>query len=299
VARAKRRGLETETGGIKVQHSTKTLAKSVRTLCVAATFGLAGCALNAQALCGNSYAKAWIEQAFSDAPKRTGAFAKRVEIKTPVHVSAATLTGARVGFSIWQGYDPQDHRAGFTDVAISNLYSHDIYGAAIKTNRKDPSIQLFLADVTIRPNWPHWISYDATNYDGIVLDGAEAFYAQSLTITDWHADSAIDNKAAFSQMVDLTVSGPGNRPLRYWMPGPHYLVEAQIDKPGDGTLIWIRDCTTVSLRVYRSRFNGAPRLSSDQISCETGDAPEVSYLTQDPRNTGEMHPMFRACAGRE
>ena len=246
--------------------------------------------------CGKAYAKAWIAQSFLGATEKNGFFPERVEIETPVYVRDATLTGARIGFSIRHGQDANDRRAAFTDVKISELRSSDAYGAGIKTNRTAADSQLFLADVMIHPNWPHWVSYETTNYDGIVLDAAAAFYAQSLTIANWHADSAIDNKATTSQIVDLEVSGPGNRPLRYWTSGPHYLVNARIDKPGDGTLIWIRDCASVSLRISDSLFNGSPRLDPRQISCESGAFPDIHYLETDPRRTGEMHPMFRACA---
>ncbi len=284
-----------------MRRGTRCTANIARALCLALAFGVAAGAPKADtptddADCGTSWAKAWIERAFAGADRRTGQFTKRVALETPVLVHDATLSGPRVGFSVWHGGDPQDRRAAFRNVTISDLRSSDIYGAGIKTNRKDGGIRLFLADVTIRPGWPAWESYATTNYDAIVLDGAAAFHAQSLRIADWNADSAIDNKADVSQIVDLAISGPGHRPLRYWTPGPHYLVGARIDKPGGGTLIWFDDCSTVSLHIYDSLFNGVPRLRPDQISCATGNAPAILYPARDPRTTGDMHPMFRACA---
>jgi hypothetical protein len=31
---------------------------------------------------------------------------------------------------------------------------------------------------------------------------------------------------------------------------------------------------------------------ADMVSCDNGSAPTLTYLTTDPRTTGEMHEMF-------
>ena len=239
--------------------------------------------------------QSWIAETFAGSQVLSGAFEGRVEIETPALVQNAQLQAARIGFSLRHSSEDTRGRAAFVDVTVSEMRSHDPYGAAIKTHRSDPGLSVFLSGVTLRPGWPDWISYETTNYDAITLDAAEALYAQAVTISDWNADAAIDSKAGTTQLVDVVITGPGHRPLRLWRPGPHYIVHSSIDKPADGTLIWLKDCERAQLRVFASRFNGASRLSSDQISCEKGEFPAIKYLNEDPRQTGEMHPVFRTC----
>lgn len=247
--------------------------------------------------CESQAAVNWIAANFAELQTITGTFKGRMDIEAPAWVRDALTSDGKYGFSVRTGSSSTDRRVAFTDVQITDLRSSDRYGAGIRTNARYQDVELFLSNVYIEPNWPNWDSYEATNYDGIVLDGASVIYAQSLTIRNWNADSAIDNKARVSQFVDLSVVGAGHRPLRYWEPGPHYLVDSTIRKPGSGTLIWFKDCDAATLFVYRSSFNGSPRLSDEMVRCEKGDTPNIVYLSKDPRETGEMHPMFAACEG--
>ncbi len=245
--------------------------------------------------CETQAAQEWIAQAFAGSKVISGAFNERLEIEAPALVQNAELRAARIGFSLRRGKEDAPHQVAFVGVSVADLNSQDSYGAAIQTHRNDPGISVFLSDVTLRPDWPAWVSYDTTNYDAMTFDAAEALYAQALTISEWNADAAIDSKAMTTQLVDVSITGPGNRPLRLWRSGPHYIVHSRIDKPGGGTLIWLKDCNQTQLRIFGSHFNAASRLSSDQISCETGQFPTIEYLTVDPRLTGEMHPVFRVC----
>ncbi len=249
--------------------------------------------------CETAAMRDWLFANLSAAPVLSGAFEGRVEVTAPAIVTNAELTRARIGFSLRRGDETEAPRIAFVGVTINDMRSHDRYGAGIKTHRKDPGITLFLADVTLRPGWPGWVSYDKTNYDGLTLDAAAALYAQAVTISDWNADAAIDSKADVTQLVHVTISGPGHRPLRLWRPGPHYIVHSNISKPGGGALIWLRDCDRAQLRIFASRFNGVPRLSSEHVSCEAGSDPSIAYLSEDPRTTGEMHPVFAACGDVE
>lgn len=254
-----------------------------------------------QRACELGLAKEWMASVFAKADVLTGSFRGRVEVEAPTLVRNAKLSSARIGFSLRHRADSVAREVGFSSVSISDLRSSDRFGSGIKTHRADPDILLYLADVTLRPGWPDWKSYEETNYDGLTLDAAAGLFAQGVTITEWNADSAIDSKARTTQLVDVTISGSGNRPIRFWRPGPHYLVHVNIDKPEGGTLIWLRDCDSTILRVYGSRFNGAARLSADQVSCEDGTRLQIKYLSTDPRETGEMHPIFSTCPtyGRE
>ena len=237
----------------------------------------------------------WILSHFAGAPVLSGSFASRTKVEAPHLVQGATGTGAKYAFDIRDESAPNDKEVGFVDVKIDNLVSPDAYGAGILTG--DPRMVLYLARVHVEPNWPMWDSYATTNKDGIVLDGSTAFYAEDLTIKGFNADAGIDNKAPVSQMVRLTIDGPGNRSIRYWGDGPHYLVDSSIDNPGtvgDGALVWFQDCASVKLLVYGSTFNGAATIPPGKIKCESGSGPQITYLATDPRTTGEMHPMFVA-----
>jgi hypothetical protein len=61
---------------------------------------------------------------------------------------------------------------------------------------------------------------------------------------------------------------------------------------GEGSLLWFSDCDTVTVNIYASTFNGSSTVPPALISCDNGSAPELVYLTTDPRTTGEMHEMF-------
>ncbi|SFF03084.1 hypothetical protein SAMN04488523_11563 [Sulfitobacter brevis] len=245
--------------------------------------------------CETQATQNWIAEAFAGSEVLNGAMEGRVEVKAPAVIRDATLERARIGFSLRHGPEGTERRVAFVNVAVTDMQSHDRYGAAITTHRKDPGLSVFLSDVALHPGWPIWESYETTNYDAITLDAAEALYAQAVTIIDWNADAAIDSKGQTTQLVDVAISGNGNRPLRLWRPGPHYLVHSSIEKPGGGTLIWLKDCDRTRLRIFASRFNGADRLSADQVSCDQGTFPHIEYLPNDPRQTGDMHPVFEVC----
>ena len=221
----------------------------------------------------------------------TGDFDQRTIVEAPGLVLEATGGNAKYAFTPRDEQGRQDKRVGFVDVQISDLVSDDAYGAGIGLSNDDPGFSLYLDSVAIEPNWPAWVDYETTNYDGIVLDGALEIYGEDVTITNWNADSAIDNKAQTSQFVRLIVEGPGNRAIRYWRDGPHYLVESSIDNP-TGAALWFSNCDTVTLYVYDSTFNGASEVSSDVVQCDEGSMPEIIYLEDDPREAGDMHPMF-------
>lgn len=217
------------------------------------------------AQCEADAASAWLEQSFAGVPVVSADKAGRLTVDSPAVVRDSTISSARYGVSIREREAPDDRRIALRNVLISDLVSQQRYGAGIKTHRQSADMQLFLIDVVIKPNWPDWLSYEETNYDGIVLDGAQSIFAQNLSITDWNADSAIDNKAEVSQFVRLSVSGPGHRPLRYWRAGPHYLVHSRIETPAEGTMLWFSDCDAATLFVYETRFNGLSRLTEDQV----------------------------------
>lgn len=98
-----------------------------------------------------------------------------------------------------------------------------------------------------------------------------------------------------SEFVRLTLEGQGNRGIRYWGAGPHYLVESNLNNTGglgEGSLLWFQDCDAATVRIYDSTFNGSATVPESLISCDNGTAPNLEYLTMDPRTTGEMHEMF-------
>jgi hypothetical protein len=241
-----------------------------------------------------SNATDWIVDALATAPVTTGTYTTRQFIETPALVSSSTACCAKYAFDARETVAPDDRRIGFVDVTIEDLVSADAFGAGIQSSAAD-GLTLFLDNVTIEPNWPTWVDYATTNKDGIVLDGSSAIYAEDLTIRNWNADGAIDNKAPISQFVRLSIQGRGNRGIRYWRAGPHYLVDSQLENTGglgDGTLMWFSDCSTVVVKIFNSTFNGMPTVPADAISCDNGSAPTLEYLTVDPRTTSEMHPMF-------
>ena len=237
-------------------------------------------------------AGAWIRRELASVPTMTGAFSRRTTVEAPRLVHDATGCCSKYAFQVRNQQAPDDMRVGFVDAGIQDLVSGDAFGAGIGTTRDDPGVILFLANVTIEPRWPDWVSYSTTNYDGMVLDGSAAIYAEDLTIRNYNADTAMDIKSDLAQLVRLRVDGPGHRALRFWRSGPHYLVDSDIHNADGRTLLWFNDCSSVTLRVYDTSFNGADAVPDEAIDCGSGSQPTIDYLATDPRTTGEMHPMF-------
>jgi hypothetical protein len=239
-------------------------------------------------------AQNWIIAHFAGLPTVNGNFTSRTTVETPALVRDATGCCAKYAFDVREQAAPDDRRVGFVNVIIEDLTSSDAFGGGVQTASAS-GVVLFLDNVQIEPNWPAWVDYATTNKDGLVLDNAAAIYAEDLTIRNWNADSAIDNKAPISQFVRLTLEGRGNRTVRYWGAGPHYLVASNLTNAGgagEGSLLWFQDCGAATVRIYDSKFNGSATVPASSISCENGNAPDLVYLTTDPRTTGEMHPMF-------
>lgn len=236
----------------------------------------------------------WITTHFAGDPVVTGNYTTRTTVETPSLVKDATGCCAKYSFDVHEDEAPVDAEVGFVNVTITNLVSSDAYGGGI-SSAYAPGLTLYLDNVAVEPNWPEWVSYSATNYDGLVLDDSAAIYAEDLTIKNWNADGAIDNKAPISQFVRLTLEGHGNRGIRYWEAGPHYLVDSTLENTGgagEGSLLWFSDCDAAVVKIYDSTFNGAATVPNNLISCDSGSAPTLEYLTTDPRTTGEMHEMF-------
>lgn len=239
-------------------------------------------------------AAAWIREHFAADAHHTGAFDARTRIETPALVHDATACCAKYAFDVREEAAPDRREVGFVEVSIADLVSSDAFGGGVQTSGA-AGATLFLANVTIDPGWPTWVSYAETNYDGLVLDDSAAIYAEDLTIRDWNADGAIDNKAPISQFVRLRIEGAGNRGIRYWGDGPHYLVDSTLENAGglgEGSILWFSDCDAIELRVFASTFDGSSTVPPSAISCDNGSDPEIVYLTVDPRTTGEMHEMF-------
>lgn len=236
----------------------------------------------------------WIIAHFADAPVVTGDFDQRIKVETPALVRDATGCCAKYAFDAVEEVAPDDRQIGFVDVTITDLQSTDAFGGGIATAYADGAV-LFLSNVRVEPNWPTWVDYATTNYDGLVLDGSSAIYAEDLVVENWNADGAIDNKAEVSQFVRLTIAGQGNRGIRYWKAGPHYIIDSQLENSGgagEGSLLWFSDCDLATVNIYASTFNGSATVPPELISCDNGTAPTLNYLTTDPRTTGEMHEMF-------
>lgn len=238
----------------------------------------------------------WIIAHFAGDPVVTGNFTERTSVESPSLVKDATGCCAKYSFDVHEEDPPNEPEVGFVNVSIMDLESTDAYGGGI-SSAYAPGLTLYLAQVTVEPNWPTWVSYSATNYDGLVLDDSAAIYAEDLTVKNWNADGAIDNKAPISQFVRLKIEGHGNRGIRYWASGPHYLVDSTLENTGglgEGSLLWFSDCDTAVVKIHASTFNGSPTVPASMISCDNGSAPTLEYLTTDPRTTGEMHEMFSA-----
>jgi hypothetical protein len=239
-------------------------------------------------------ASAWIIEHFAGDPVVTGDFTARTMVETPALVRDATGCCGKYAFDVREESAPDQREVGFVDVDIRDLASTDAFGGGILSGYA-PGLVLYLSDVVIEPNWPLWVDYSTTNMDGLVLDDASAIYAEDLTVRSWNADGAIDNKAPISQFVRLTIEGRGNRAMRYWGDGPHYLVESNLNNEGgagEGSIFWFSNCDTTEVRIYASTFNGSSTVPETSISCDNGSAPTLVYLTTDPRTTGEMHEMF-------
>lgn len=239
-------------------------------------------------------AAAWIRMHFADAPTLDGSFERRTRVETPALIDGADACCAKYAFDAVEEEAPDLPEIGFIDVEIHDLVSGDAFGGGVQVSRA-AGATLFLSAVTIDPGWPEWVSYDSTNYDGMVLDDAQAIYAEDLTIRDWNADGAIDNKAQVSQFVRLTIEGRGHRGIRYWRPGPHYLVESSLENTGglgEGSVLWFRDCDSVELRVWDTTFNGDSTVPPGAVACDDGSDPTIVHLGTDPRTTGELHEMF-------
>ncbi|RYZ64780.1 MAG: hypothetical protein EOP08_08305 [Proteobacteria bacterium] len=225
-------------------------------------------------------------------PVLEGTFTKRTFVELPRLVRGASVSGGKYGFDFRDDEAPADPRVALVDVRVSDLVSDDGFGGSIVTGNA-PGATVFLSNVFFEPKWPAWVGYDTTNYDGMVLDGSKALYAEDLTVKSWNADSAADIKSDHAQFVCLKTEGNGNRTLRFWKAGPHYLVKSSVNNE-TGTIVWFKQCTGAKLNVFESTFNGAPALPANKVKCDEGSNPEIVYLTVDPRTTGEMHPMFSA-----
>lgn len=242
--------------------------------------------------CGDSAnaPNAWISNELAGAPVLTGDFDARQFVELPRLLRDVTATNAKYAFDFQEMEGPADPRVGLINVRVTDLVSNDAFGGSLVTDDA-PGAHLFLSNVHLEPNWPAWESYATTNYDGMVLDDSEDIYAEDLTIVGWNADSAIDIKSNHAELVCLVTQGNGNRTLRFWKPGPHYLVKSTLENQ-TGDIVWMSDCSATQLFVFDSTFNGEAQLPADKISCEEGQDPQIVYLDVDPRTTGEMHPMF-------
>lgn len=190
----------------------------------------------------------------------------------------------------------------------------------------------FLLNVTVAPYWPAFANYTNTNFDALTFDGGWSnspgwpnvsgatgghVYAKNLTVscpatptvTCW-ADAALDVKPLTLQCVNCHTEGGGINTLKLWWPGPdtskgwtgHYIVNSTINNARyassppvgtDGGLVWTWDCGKLVLNIYNSTFNGSSTLPLNMITCQVAGTPTIHYLTSDPTQTGEMHPMFR------
>lgn len=254
--------------------------------------GGAGGAPPALRECGDSATipNAWIATELGGLPELTGDFTSRQFVEVPRFIHDATATNAKYAFDLREEEEPVDLRAALVDVEVTDLVSPDGYGGAVVTANA-PGLSLFVSNVRLEPNWPDWVSYDTTNYDGMVLDDSEELYAEDLTVLNWNADAALDIKTNHAELVCLRTGGSGHRALRFWRPGPHYLVKSTIENDTQA-LVWMSDCDATTLYVYDSTFNGEPTIPEGKLECENGADPSVVYLDVDPRTTGEMHPMF-------
>ncbi len=269
-------------------------------IAVASFFGATTLPAKEAPSCADRVAEAWLAETLGPPPPEAGTLEGRQRLETPVWLHGASISGVKYAVSIKRG--PDTGAVGLSGLSLGPLKSRDAYGAAIRVQdqgdagaEEHSAVQLFLHDIEIAPDWPDWISYEETNYDAVDFEAPGELYGHAVRIYDWNADAALDIKADRSQFVDLVVSGSGNRPLRYWRPGPHDLVASDISRPDEGPIVWFADCATATLRVFETRFNGSDRLAPERVSCGDGEVPEIIYLSEDPRLTGDVHPMLRGC----
>jgi hypothetical protein len=244
----------------------------------------------------------WVRQHFADlgAPTRTGELAGRVTVNSPTLFDNAHVTGDKYGI------DVLGSSFGVVNSTIEGQQPRpgDPTGASIRTRDGSSPTVGYLADVILNPGLPPWVGYSTTNFDGTDYDAqgpSSALYTLNVTVRDW-ADAALDIKAEKSQHVGLTVQappdGPGNRALRFWQAGPHYLVDSTID--GSPTLIWVSAAAhdDFELRVWKSTFAGQSTVPAGRAVWGDDNLPlpmeRITYLDHDPRTTGEMHDMFAA-----
>lgn len=237
-----------------------------------------------QSLVDAGDARDWLLAHLADADVRTGTFTTRQYFETPVLVRDADFCCAKYGVDLREQIAPDDRRAALIDVTIHDLVSPDAFGGGIQTANAT-GITLFLKNVVIEPNWPDWVSYATTNKDGLVLDGSAALYAEDLTIRNWNADGAIDNKAAVSQLVRFKMEGRGNRGIRYWRAGPHYVVDSQLENTGglgEGSLFWF------STRARRVSCTRCSWRRDDQLASGGGALPCTSVLVSALNDTSTL-----------
>lgn len=152
--------------------------------------------------CGISatVANPWIQTEFAGVPDFTGDFTKRTAVELPRLIHDASVTNGKYGFDLKDEVDPGDPRVALVNVKIHDLMSPDAYGASFQT-ADAPGAKLYLSNVYLEPNWPAWVDYATTNYDGMVLDASEEIYAEDVTVKSWNADSAADIKSKRAQFV--------------------------------------------------------------------------------------------------
>ena len=218
-----------------------------------------------------------------------------------------------------------------TNGTVNGGYASGLYTAG-DSHGWNNKMDVFMLGVTVSPYWPVFTDYTNTNFDGITFDGGWSnspgwpdlsgvtgghVYAKNVTIacpatpavTCW-SDAAFDVKPMTLMCVNCHTEGGGINTLKLWWPGPdtgkgwtgHYIVNSTINNSRyavnppvgtDGGLIWTWDCGKLVLNIYNSTFNGSPTLPLNMITCQVPGTPTIHYLTVDPTQTGEMHPMFR------
>jgi hypothetical protein len=267
----------------------------------------------------------WVRQHFADLgapPPITGNRTGRLNVITPILFDGATVTGGeKYGCDVCPTM-PTKQEFGMVDSSVSGQHprTNDQYGASIiastnsnmtRTCLNPASTVGYLVNVTLNPGLPPWDpvgTYNTTNFDGVTWDAegpSSALYTSGVTVLDW-ADAALDIDAKKSEHVRLTVQappdGPGYRALRFWTPGPHYLVDSTI-ADGSPFLIWVSAAArdNFELRVWKSSFAGQQTVPDGRAVWGDDNDPlpmeRIKYLNLDPRATGEMHEMFAAHHG--
>jgi hypothetical protein len=241
------------------------------------------------AVAAKSGATQWIESAFASYPVLTGDFTTRTNVEAPALVKNATGCCSKYSFDMQDNVAPNIKEIAFVNVAMKDMSSPDAFGSGLLNTTTGMSV--FVANAYIEPNWPLFVDFTTTNYDGIVINTGAGFYADQLVVKNWNAHAAVDTKAQINQIVGLRTIGQGQDAIDFWRDGPHYIVNSSLNNSNPSRLIWINDCTSATIYVYNSTFNGAAT-ANGQYTCGTGTTANIIYLTYDPRTTGEMHPMF-------